>query len=325
MKKFQKAWALVFFLLFFIPVKLEADEGEKYPSRPVTLTSSFAAGGSTDLTCRAISAVAPKYASQQVVSMPKPGGAGLVALQNLLSSKPDGYTLHLGRPTDLSIGPLIEKYPFEVEKEFVPVAQMAIDRIVLSVNAETPWKTIEDLVAAAKKEPGKIKFAVGSLTANTRLAVEKFCYETGIKLTAIPFKGNSPAAIAVAGGHIPVLTSMAIEALPHQRSGKIRVLLTFTEKRLKEFPESPAAAEKKYDVTFGSWSTVFARRGTPGETLRKGEVWMKSIAADKEYITAMERLGSEVIYLSGRDFFNFWIEEKKSMEAILKAVGLKAP
>lgn len=311
--------------LLFFPARGQAGDPAKYPERPITLTGGYAAGGSTDLVCRVIAAVGPKFAGQPFVVVPKPGGAGLLSLQNLASSKADGYTLHLGRPAELSIGPLIEKYPFEVESEFVPVAQMGIDPIVFSVNVETPWKTIEEFVAAAKKEPGKIKFAVSSPTATTRLALEKFCYEAGIKLTAVPFKGGTPAAIAVAGGHIPTLPSMVSEVLPHQRSGNIRVLLAFTEKRLKEFPETPTAAEKGYNVTFGTWLTVFARRGTPEGILKKAEGWMKSTAEDKEFISAMEKLGSRVVYLSAQDFSRYWAEEKKWMETIVQATGLKTP
>ncbi len=315
----------IIFTLLFFSARGHADDPAKYPERPITLTGGYAAGGSTDLVCRAIAAFVSKFSGQPFVVVAKPGGAGLVSLQNLASAKADGYTLHLGRPAELSIGPLIEKHPFKVENEFIPVAQMGIDPIVFSVNADSPWKTIEEFVAAAKKEPEKIKFAVSSPTATTRLALEKFCYEAGIKLTAVPFKGGTPAAIAVAGGHIPTLTSMVSEVLPHQRSGKIRVLLAFTEKRLKEFPETPTAAEKRYNVTFGTWLTVFARRGTPEGILKKAEGWMKSTAEDKEFISAMEKLGSQVVYLSAQDFSRYWAEEKKWMGTIVKATGLKTP
>jgi len=302
-----------------------ADDPAKFPERPITLTGGYAAGGSTDLVCRAIAAFVSKFSGQPFVVVAKPGGAGLVSLQNLASAKADGYTLHLGRPAELSIGPLIEKYPFKVENEFIPVVQMGIDPIVFSVNADSPWKTIEEFVAAAKKEPEKIKFAVSSPTATTRLALEKFCHEAGIKLTAVPFKGGTPAAIAVAGGHIPTLTSMVSEVLPHQRSGKIRVLLSFTEKRVKEFPDTSTAAEKKYKVTFGTWLTVFAKKGTPEGILKKIESWMKSTSEEKEFISAMEKLGSHVDYLSSQDFTKYWEEEKRWMETIVKATGLKAP
>jgi len=118
---------------------------------------------------------------------------------------------------------------------------------------------------------------------------------------------------------------MVSEVLPQQRTGKVRVLLSFTEKRVKEFPDTPTAAEKKYKVTFGTWLTAFAKKGTPEVILKKIESWMKSTAEEKEFINAMEKLGSHVDFLSSQDFAKYWTEEKRWMETIVNAVGLRKP
>ena len=262
-------------IVFGLPGQGQADDPAKYPEKPITLTGGWAAGGDTDLVCRAISAIAPKFGGQPMIVVAKPGGAGLVSVQNLVSANPDGYTLHLGRASELCIGPLVEKYPFEIDKEILPLAQMGIGPIVFSVNADTPWKTIEEFVAAAKKEPGKIKFAVASTIATTRMAFEKFCYEAGIKCTVVAFKGGAPAGVAVAGGHIPAFPAFPSEILPHYKNGKLRVLLAFTEKRVKEFPDVPTAKEKGFNVAFGSWYTVFARKETPEPILKRIETLMQ--------------------------------------------------
>jgi tripartite-type tricarboxylate transporter receptor subunit TctC len=307
-----------------LPEQSQSEDPAKYPERPITLTGGWAAGGDTDLVCRAISTVAPKFAGQPLIVLAKPGGAGLVAVQNLVSSNADGYTLHLGRASELCIGPLVEKYPFEIDKEILPVGQMGIGPIVFSVNADTPWKTIEEFVAAAKAEPGKIKFAVASTIATTRMAFEKFCYEAGVKCTVVAFKGGAPAGIAVAGGHIPAFPAFPSEILPHYKNGKLRVLLAFTEKRVKEFPDVPTAKEKGYDVAFGSWYAVFARKGTPDAVLNKIEIMMKKTAEEKEFMMAMERLGCQNAYLPGSEFMKKWVEERKWMEALIKSINLKA-
>jgi tripartite-type tricarboxylate transporter receptor subunit TctC len=313
-------------LLALAGPNLGAEEPEKYPSRPVTLTGAFAAGGSTDLTCRAIGSVAPKYFSQPIISVPKPGGAGLVALQNLASSKPDGYTFHLGRPSEMSIAPFIEKMPFDMEKDFIPVGQVAQDRIVFSVYAKSPWKTIEELIAAARKEPDKIKFACSSPTATTRLGLEKLCHEAGIKLAVVPFKGAAPAAIAVAGGHVPVLTSTVSEALTHAQRGDVRVLLTCADQRVKEYPDVPTAKEKGFDVNFGIWCTVFARKETPPAILAKFEELLKKAAEDKDFVAAMTKLGSEPGFVSAAEFSAYWPKERKWIGQIVSRVGLsKSP
>lgn len=317
-------WTLIGFFVFFGERGM-ADDPAKYPERPVTLTGAWAAGGDTDLACRAISASIQEFSGQPFIVQAKPGGAGLVALQNLVSAKPDGYLLHLGRPAELTVGPLVEQFPFNMDKEIVPIAQLAVSPVVLAVNTDTPWKTFEELVAAAKKEPKKIQFAVANPTSMGRMAVEKLCLESGIAMTAVPFKGGAPAATAAAGGHIPCFSGTLGETLPHTGSGKLRALLVFADTRAKEYPGIPTAMEKGLSISFGSWQTVMARQGTPEPVLKKLEAWMKAVTENKEYINTIEKIGSQVSYLSGRDFARYWAEEKKWMDVVVTHVGLKKP
>jgi tripartite-type tricarboxylate transporter receptor subunit TctC len=322
MKKRASIATICFLLIFSGTNPLLAQDPAKYPERPVTLQHAFAAGGSTDLTCRAVAAISPKYFPQPVIVAPKPGGAGLLALQNLLSSKPDGYTLHLGRPSEMSIGPFIENMPFDMDKDFIPVGQVAQDRIIFSVYSKTPWKTIEDLIAAAKKEPEKIKYACSSPTATVRLGMEKFLYEAGIKLTCVPFKGSAPAAIAVAGGHIQVLTSATSEALPHVQRGDLRVLLTCADVRSKQLPEVPTGKEKGFDINFPVWHTIFAPKGTPPAILAKVEAMLKKVGEDKEFVSALIKLDSEPGFITAKDFAEYWVKERKWIGEVVKKIGL---
>ena len=227
-----------------VVLPLFAEEPDKYPSRPVTMTLSFAPGGSADLICRAIAAVSPKYFSQPIVIVSKTGGGGLVALQNLASSKPDGYTVHFGRTGDMTVAPNVEKMPFEMEEDFPPVANFVINHIVFSVGAKSPWKKIEDVIEAAKKEPGKISFGTAGALSIVRLTMERWSTEAGIKLNAVPFKGTGESMIAVMGGHVPLLSSTEAEILPHVQSGELRVLMTCTEERMKDFSECPVCEGK---------------------------------------------------------------------------------
>jgi tripartite-type tricarboxylate transporter receptor subunit TctC len=311
-----------FLLIFSGPVSVSAQDPAKYPDRSVTLQHAFAAAGSTDLTGRAVAAISPKYFSQPIIVTPKPGGAGLLALQNLLSSKADGYTLHLGRPSEMSIGPFIENMPFDMDKDFIPIGQVAQDRIIFSVNNKTPWKTIEELIAAAKKDPEKIKYACSSPTATVRLGMEKFLYEAGIKLTCVPFKGSAPAAIAVAGGHIQVLTSATSEALAHVQRGDLRVLLTCADVRSKQLPEVPTGKEKGFDVNFPVWHAIFAPKGTPPAILAKIETMLKKVAEDKEFVAAMIKLDSEPGFIPAKDFTEYWTKERKWIGEVVKKIGL---
>ena len=300
-----------------------AEEAEKYPGKPVTMNHAFAAGGSTDMVARAIAAVAPKYFSQPIIIVPKPGGSGLVSLQALASARPDGYTLHFARTGDMTTGPIIEEIPIDVEKEFTPLGQVGMDREIIAVHTKAPWKTVEEFIADAKKEPGKIKFATSGVATGARFAFEKFCSVVGIKLTCVPFKGNAPSTIAVAGGHIPVFVGGVNEALPHVQRGDMRVIITLAEKRVKEYPDSPAATEKGWDATMGVWHAVFARRAVPPAILSRLEEVFKKVVHDPDYISAMYKMGAEPLYLSGKDFFEYWRRERKWVAETAKVLGLK--
>jgi len=222
----------------------------------------------------------------------------------------------------MSIGPFIENMPFDMGKDFIPIGQVAQDRIIFSVHSQTPWKTIEDLIAAAKKEPEKIKYASSGPTTTVRLGMEKFLYEAGIKLTCVPFKGSAPAAIAVAGGHIPVLTSATSEALPHVQRGDLRVLLTCADVRSKQLPDVPTGKEKGFDVNFPVWHTVFAPRGTPPAILAKAEEMLKKVAEDKEFVSTMTKMESEPFFVSAKDFADYWGKERGWIGEVVKKIGL---
>ena len=320
MRGFVKV-VLLFCMILGIAVPSLAAE-EPYPNRPVTLSQAYAVGGSTDLVARAIAAVAPKYFSQPIIVVPKTGGAGLVALQGLASAKPDGHYIHLGRMGEMTNAAFIEKIPFDMEKDFIPVAGVANDELVVCVSSKSPWKTIDELIADAKKEPEKIKFAASGTTTSGRLVFEAFCNMVGIKITCVPFKGAAPAAVAVAGGHIPVIHATISETLPHVQRGDLRPLMMMGNRRVKEYPGIPLPKEKGWDFDMTVWHAVFVFKGTPPPVSAKLEAVLKKIVEDKDYIAAMDAMGSTPVFSSGKDFFEWWKGERKTMEALIKRLGL---
>ncbi len=320
MKGFVR-FAVVFSLIIGFSVPVLAAE-EPYPNRPVTFSQAYAAGGGTDLVARAVAAVAPKYFSQPLIVVAKPGGAGLVALQALASAKPDGHYIHLGRMGEMTNAAFIEKIPFEMEKDFIPVAGVANDELVVCASTKYPWKTIEELIADAKKEPEKIKFGASGTTTSGRLVFEAFCNLVGIKLTCVPFKGAAPAAIAVAGGHIPVLHATISETLPHVQRGDMRVLMMMGNRKAKEYPDAPIPKEKGLNFDMTAWHAVFVAKGTPPAIIAQLESLMKKIVEDKDYISAMTGIGSTPVFASGKDFGVYWAGERKTMSALIKKLGL---
>ncbi len=137
MKGFSRIVVLFLWMVGVAVPGLAAEEPDKYPSKPVTMNHAFAAGGSTDMVARAIAAVAPKYFSQPFIVVPKPGGSGIVSVQALSQAKPDGYTLHFARTGDMTTGPIIEQFPIDVEKEFIPLGQVGMDREIIAVYSSS--------------------------------------------------------------------------------------------------------------------------------------------------------------------------------------------
>ena len=313
--------AVVFCLIIGVTVPILAAE-EPYPNRPVTFSQAYAAGGGTDLVARAVAAVAPKYFSQPLIVVAKPGGAGLVALQALASAKPDGHYIHLGRMGEMTNAAFIEKIPFDMPNDFIPVAGVANDELVVCASTKYPWKTIEELIADAKKEPEKIKFGAAGTAASGRLVFEAFCYMLGIKITCVPFKGSAPAAIAAAGGHIPLIHATVSETISHVQRGDLRPLMMMGNRRVKEYPNVPIPKDKGWDFDMTAWHAVFVYKGTPQPIIDKLESVLKQIVEDKEYISALNGIGSTPVFSTGKQFAEYWKGERKTMGELIKRLGL---
>jgi tripartite-type tricarboxylate transporter receptor subunit TctC len=324
MKRLMRVTVLCLFFLGSLVLNLSAQGLEKYPSKPISLVNAYVAGGTTYLGSTILSAIAPKYFGQPVITTPKPGGNGLVALQYVLSSKPDGYTLYLGKTGEMSVAPLIENMPFDVVEEFIPIAQFAIEPMVVAVSTKYGWKTIEDLIAAAKKEPMKITYGTPSSYASTRFMLEQFNSAVGIKMTCVPFKGDGPASIAVAGGHVAVYPGGLSNVLPHIQRGDMRVLLIFGDNRLKEYPDVPTAKEKGIDINMKVWFTVFATKDTPQVIRDRVQGFLKKLTEDKEFIEKNALQVREAKFLTGNDFAKQWKKERDMAKEIIKQLGFES-
>jgi tripartite-type tricarboxylate transporter receptor subunit TctC len=320
MKRFVEAALLFFCIMGIAGLVMAADE--PYPNRAITIAHSTPVGGSTDLVARALATVAPKYFGQPMIVVSKPGGAGLIALQALASSKPDGYYMENGRMGDMVNAAFFEKMPFDMENDFIPVCGEANDELLITVSAKSGFKNIDDLIAAAKKNPGKVQFAASGTTNSGRLIFEAWADAMGLEFEMVPFKGAAPAAIAVAGGHVPVLNSTISECLAHVQRGDLVPLMMMGNRRAKEFPNVPIPKDKglKFDMT--SWHGIWVVKGTPQPIVAKIEANIKKIVADPDYIKALDTMGTMPIFTPQKEFTEYVKSERKKMGALIKKLGL---
>lgn len=293
----------------------------EYPSRPIELVVSFPAGGSTDIICRALSDVAPKYLGQPLVVVNRAGAGGSLATAQVAQAKPDGHTLLCAIIGPNVLQPHMRKLPYGVDS-FIPIVHISSRTIALGVKADAPWKSLKDLVEDARKNPGKIRYGV-SQGALPHLMVLNLVKRAGIQLTHVPYQGDAPGITALLGGHIELVSASSISALvPHLKAGTVRVLGIFEAQRLKEFPDIPTAKEAGFDVTGNAWTGVAAPKGTPDEVVQKLEDALLRTMSDPAFLDRMAKVGERVDAFGRKEFTEKWYREYERYGAIIRGAGL---
>jgi tripartite-type tricarboxylate transporter receptor subunit TctC len=297
---------------------------DKYPSRPITLVVPFPAGGSVDLTARAIAAPLEKILGQPVVIQNRSGAAGAVGTRAVATADPDGYTL-MASTTQVSVLPPVDEVfgrkPAFTREDFQPIARLSADPVFLAVNAQRPWKTVKELVEDAKKHPGEINYSHGGLYGATHLPVEMFAQAAGVKMQQIPTQGGGPAMTAALGNHVALLVAHPGVLKPHADAGTMRVLASLGDKRIASFPNVATMKELGFNVEYYLWQGLFAPAKTPEAAMKVlREAVAKAVETD-EFKTALSRAGSDPAYQDTATFRAWWAEQNKQMDAAVRAIG----
>jgi len=237
---------------------------QTYPDKVVRMVSPYAPGGSNDLTARIISHKLGEALGQQVIVENKPGAATQIGTQYVAKAPADGYTLLLAAATHGTNPSLFTKLPYDTLKDFTPVVLAATVPTYILVNDSVPVKTIGELVAYAKKNPGKLNFGSAGNGSAPHLALELFKQQAGIDIVHVPFKGSAPAMTAVLSGDVQGSFETYNVFQPHLKSGKVRMLAVTTPKRTSQEPNVPTLAESGFPgFEAYAWFSVLAPAGTP--------------------------------------------------------------
>lgn len=276
---------------------------QDFPTRPVEVIVGFAPGGGTDLTARAVANHAAKYFGQPFIVVNKAGASGTIASQYVATAKPDGYTLLTAGGSETTTAGHFRKLPFHPLNDFEPVICIVGQQIGLSVKTDSPWKTIQEFIADAKKNPEKYSYAtsgIGSLYHAAVLVLEK---NTGIKLRHVPFKGGAETLSALLGGHVDVAISAPDEAYALIEGGRVRSLVTFSGKRSKLIPNVPTLKEVGYDFFMENMKGLVTPRGTPKPiTLKIHDGVKKMMNEDAGFKDSLDKVKLEMNYMSSDDF-----------------------
>jgi tripartite-type tricarboxylate transporter receptor subunit TctC len=245
--------------------------GQDYPAKPIRVVVPFGAGGGTDIMTRLITEEMSKSLGRSVVVENRPGGGTVIGAEVVARAAPDGYTLLSTSSATYAINPsLYPKLPYDPLADFAPIAFTGRFTVAVIVNADFPAKTLKEFVAAAKAKPGQIAYASPGPTSGTRLGMELFAEHVGITLSHIPYKGQAQADQDVAAGHVPAGISNPGNAMPHIKSGRVRMLGIATATRWPTVPDVPTFEEAGFPgIEAGVWQAMVAPAGTPQPIIQR--------------------------------------------------------
>jgi tripartite-type tricarboxylate transporter receptor subunit TctC len=254
-------------LLFVLIFSLigAAATAQEYPAKPVRVLSGFAAGGAADIIGRLVAQRMSETWKQPFVVETRAGAAGIIAAEAVARSAPDGYTLLVGTMTTHGIAPsLYKKLPYDVIRDFAPVALIGHIPLVMSVGNSIPANSVKEFVALAKAAPGKYSFATAGGGTPPHLTGELFRSRFGLDLLHVPYKGTAPAVTDLIAGQVSMTIDGLTVQLPHIRAGRLKALAAASAKRIATLPDVPTFAELGYpELQVSLWYSLFAPAGTP--------------------------------------------------------------
>ncbi len=300
-------------------------QAQNYPSRAITLVIPFAPGGSTSIVGRGIADKMSELLGEKVVVDNRPGAGGTVGTRAVAKSDPDGYTLLLGYTGTLAIGPsLYKNVGYDPRKDFAPIGLIGNAPNSLVVNLSFPAKTVAELVAYAKANPGKVNFGSAGAGTASHITGEYFARSAGITLVHIPYKGTGPALTDLLGGHIPMAFAPIPASHPNVTAGKLRALAVTSTTRSGLLPDVPTMVEAGlpgFDASL--YYGLAAPAGTPRPIIDKLNKALRDALASHEVKKQLGNDGTEITPGSPEDYADFIDKDEKKWSGLVKISGVE--
>jgi tripartite-type tricarboxylate transporter receptor subunit TctC len=299
-------------------------QGEPFPSRPITIVVGSAAGGSNDVFARAIGRRLSESLGQPVIIDNKPAGGGVIANATVARAPSDGYTLVVLSSTFTTGAAIRTNLSYDAVKDFKPVAMLAKGPLLVTVSNDSPFKTIQELVAAAKASPGKLNYGTSGAGSINHFGTELFAGAAGIKMTHVPYKGMGPATNDLLAGQIEVLVASAPSILAQVRGGKARALAVTTATRSQVAPELPSLEEAGYKGSaLDLWWGVLAPAGTPQSVVDKLNAEINKSIQSTEMKAFFIKEGAEPAPMKPDEFAKFIAAEIERWKGVAKAADIR--
>jgi len=296
-----------------------------YPDHPITLINPYAAGGPADVVARSLARALEKRLGQPVVVENKPGGGASIGTGFVARAKPDGYTLLLGTSAGHVVTPLMQKTMYDGIQGFEFCSVVAVQPIMLVVNPSRGIKTVPDLIARAKAEPGKLSYGSAGVGGATHLGAELFQQAAHVQLNHIPYAGASPAINDAVGGQIDLAMLNLSASLPFIRQGRLVPLAYAADKRSPLLPDVPTLDEAGVKgAQAATWYSLAAPAGTPPDIVQKLSETVRSVNDDPDYRRIMQDQAIELMALSPQDAGAYVRKDRADMQRLLGTLGLLA-
>jgi tripartite-type tricarboxylate transporter receptor subunit TctC len=296
---------------------------QTYPTRPVRIIVGYAAGGSNDVVARLTGRWLSERLGQPFVVENRPGAGTNTATETVVKAAPDGYTLLVVNPANAVNATLYERLDFVFLRDIAPVASIIRQPLVLLLNPSVPARTVPELIAYVKANPGRINMASGGNGSINHVAGELFRMMAGVDLVHVPYRGAGPALIDLLGGQVDLLFGGMASSIDHVRGGKLRALAVTTATRSEALPNTPAVSEFVPGYEASDWIGLGAPRGTPAEVVETLNKNISLVLADAEFKARVAELGGTVTPGMPANFGKLIAAETEKWAAVVKFAGIK--
>lgn len=322
MKKYLVVWCSVATMLFGMGASMA--HAQDYPNKPITIIVTYPAGGGADLMARLLAPKMSATLKQPVIVENRPGASGQIAAGLVAKAAPDGYTLMLDASSYAVNPSLFAKLPYDTDKAFAPIGVTALFPNVLVATAGYPVKSVADVIAAAKKQPGAVGYASSGNGSAQHLAGALFELQAKVDMLHVPYKGGGPALIDVIGGQVPFFFANLASSLQHIKSGKLNALAVTSARRTPILPDTPTIAEAGvtgYEVY--EWNVIVAPAGTPTPVLAKLAAALRAALDAPDVRERIAGLGGDVFTGGTPESAKFLRDQTAFWSKVVKDRGIK--
>ncbi|MEO8188398.1 MAG: tripartite tricarboxylate transporter substrate binding protein [Burkholderiaceae bacterium] len=296
----------------------------QYPDKTITLVVPFPPGGVADTVARPLAEAMSRELKQPVVIDNKTGAGGAVGIGHAARASGDGYTLLLSL-SSISILPeadkILERKPLFQLDQFKPIARITADPTVLVVRADSPWRTLEEFIADARRNPAAYNYGSSGNYGTMHVPMEMLKSAADFRMVHIPYAGAGPAVVALLGGHVDAISSGPASVVQHIRAGRLRALAHWGDAPLVTLPGVPSLKERGYNVQFAQWSALFAPASTPDAVVEKLRATMRKLMNDPSLQQTILTAGSPIEYLDAPQFATYWKTDAQRMTEAVKRIG----